>query len=208
MLNRGLAEQLRTAIMAEPDAVGRARLLLELVREVYDVVKMRFHDGGLVDSSERSGIGEVSDAVMDYCTSITSAAMAFGPSTDQVVAADAGAASPAQAQVHSGDDDFDRWANDPAEAFQASVSVPLQGDELNVELRVIEAQKCGAILHSALGGQDLYLDGARLVGRLLEQRALAAIGQVQAMRDPWPELDALPWPPPPGLRKQYRQGTD
>jgi len=62
------------------------------------------------------------------------------------------------------------------------------------------AEKCQAVINGYLDGWPATSGGARLVALLLTQRSLTSKGIPHAVTDPWPAIDALPWPPPPGLR--------
>ena len=100
-------------------------------------------------------------------------------------------------------DEFDevrQWSVDPTEAHQRQLNTPLPGDDAPVHLTVYEAQKCLAIINGYLDGLLGYEEGVRRVAFLLSVRAIAAQGIPHAATDPWPFIDALPWPPPPGLR--------
>jgi|GEM_PF-2248540 len=99
-------------------------------------------------------------------------------------------------------DDAERWLVDPSEALQAQLNAPLPGDDLPVKLTVYEAQKCQAVINGYLDGILGYEEGARRVAFLLSVRALDATGIPRAAADPWPFIDALPWPPPAGPRQQ------
>ena len=99
-------------------------------------------------------------------------------------------------------DDEERWRLDPTEAHQDQLNDPLLGDDLPVTLTVYEAQKCQAIINGYLDGMLGYEGGARRVAFLLSVRALDATGIPHSAADPWPFIDALPWPPPAGLRQQ------
>ena len=99
-------------------------------------------------------------------------------------------------------DDEGQWLVDPTEAHQEQLNEPLPGDDLPVKLTVYEAQKCQAVINGYLDGLLGYEDGVRRVAFLLSVRALDATGVPHAATDPWPDIDALPWPPPRGLRHQ------
>ena len=99
-------------------------------------------------------------------------------------------------------DDDERWRVDRTEAHQDQVNEPLPGDDLPVRLTVYEAQKCQAVINGYLDGMLGYEQGARMAAFLLSVRALDATGIPHASADPWPFIDALPWPPPAGLRQQ------
>lgn len=99
-------------------------------------------------------------------------------------------------------DDEQRRRIDPTEAHQDQLNAPLPGDDLPVKLTVYEAQKCQAVVNGYLDGLLGYEEGARRVASLLSVRALDATGIPHAAADPWPFIDALPWPPPRGPRHQ------
>jgi hypothetical protein len=98
------------------------------------------------------------------------------------------------------DADDELWDVDPTEAHQRELNRPLSGDDLPVRLTVYEAQKCQAVINGYLDGIVGYEEGARRVAFLLSVRAFDAGGIPHAAADPWPFIDALPWPPPSGLR--------
>jgi hypothetical protein len=99
-------------------------------------------------------------------------------------------------------DEDQLWLIDPTEAAQRQLNSPLPADDSPVRLTVYEAQKCQAIINGYLDGILGYEEGVRRVAFLLSVRALDAGGIPHAAADPWPFLDALPWPPPAGLRPQ------
>ena len=99
-------------------------------------------------------------------------------------------------------DGGEQWRLDPTEAHQDQLNGPLPGDDLPVRPTVYEAQKCQAIINGYLDGLLGYEEGARRVAFLLSVRALDAAGIPHAAADPWPFIDALPWPPPAGPRQQ------
>jgi hypothetical protein len=99
-------------------------------------------------------------------------------------------------------DDDEHWRVDPTEAHQRQLNAPLPGDDLRVKLTVYEAQKCQAVITGYLDGLLGYEEGTRRVASLLSVRALDATGIPHAAADPWPLIDALPWPPPRGPRYQ------
>jgi hypothetical protein len=99
------------------------------------------------------------------------------------------------------DADDELWDVDPTEAHQRELNrPPLSGDDLPVRLTVYEAQKCQAVINGYLDGIVGYEEGVRRVAFLLSVRAFDAGGIPHAAVDPWPFIDALPWPPPIGLR--------
>jgi len=98
------------------------------------------------------------------------------------------------------DADDELWDVDPTEAHQRELNRPLSGDDLPVRLTVYEAQKCQAVINGYLDGIVGYEEGVRRVAFLLSVRAFDAGGIPHAAVDPWPLIDALPWPPPSGLR--------
>jgi len=99
-------------------------------------------------------------------------------------------------------DDDELWDVDPTEAHQRELNRPLPGDDIPVRLTVYEAQKCQAVINGYLDGIVGYEEGVRRVAFLLSVRALNAGGIPNAAADPWPFIDALPWPPPSGLRRK------
>lgn len=71
----------------------------------------------------------------------------------------------------------------------------------------MQAQKCLSVVSAYLddhAGDDdsLWADPVRKVVQLLSVRAMTAQGISHSSTDPWPELDALPWPPPKGHRRR------
>ena len=92
------------------------------------------------------------------------------------------------------------WLVDPSEANQVQLTSPLPGDDALVHLTAYEAEKCQAVLNGYLDGLVGYETGVRQVAFLLSVRALTAKQVPHQAADPWPAIDALPWPLPPGLR--------
>lgn len=99
-------------------------------------------------------------------------------------------------------DDGELWLTDPSEAHQRQLNSPLPADDSPVRLTVYEAEKCQAIINGYLDGIVGYEEGVRRVAFLLSVRALDAGGIPHTATDPWPFIDALPWPPPAGPRAQ------
>jgi len=58
------------------------------------------------------------------------------------------------------------------------------------------------VINGYLDGMLGSEEGVRRVAFLLSVRALDATRIPHAATDPWPDIDALPWPPPRGLRHQ------
>lgn len=93
------------------------------------------------------------------------------------------------------------WSRDPSEAHQTQLRRPLPGDDALVHITAYEAEKCLSILRGYLDGLELYRDSVELVAQLLSVRALTAKEIPSAAADPWPRIEAVPWPPPKGLRE-------
>lgn len=200
----------------------RADLLVAIVGEVYDHVRTRDQEGTSLDDhdggSERAELAMIVDAVLLYRHNL---GPAIGdpqplPSSSSFAPAVPG---PAEASVDPSSmrEHFEAlWATDPTEAFQHAVNEPLDGDDAPIRMTARQAEKCLSILHAYVddttnvdGRQDsLWAAPARLVAHLLSARALSAASGGRwtvDVNDPWPEIDALPWPPPPGLRDRHRR---
>lgn len=180
-MDHQLQASIRAAVLAAPDEYARAVLLYELTRTVYDTVKMAHADRGRADTPERSGIGAVIDIAGDHRAHMAVA-------HHQTIPAD------------TIDDPEDLFMNDPTEAFQHQVTAPLGHDNTAVQLTVYQAEKCAATIHAYLDGQTLFEKAVRDIAQLLTVRAIQASGIPSAATDPWPRIEALPWPPPRGLR--------
>lgn len=168
----------------------RARLIEDLIREVYEYVKLHDPEGeGLDgrDGPERRGLGELVDAATTYRLSMAQ------------LAAEAKAAEPAHLPT-----DIELAMMDPTEVHQNELRRPMQGDCNPVDLTALQAEKCLSILQAYLDDHpeddSLWAGPVSEVVHLLMTRAMTARGLTHGARDPWPGLDDLPWPPPPGLR--------
>lgn len=62
-LSAELAQGIRAAILAHPDAYGRSRVIYNVVRECYDAVKSL---DPYADTDERASAGRISDEASEH----------------------------------------------------------------------------------------------------------------------------------------------
>lgn len=190
----------------------RARLIEDLIRVNYEQVKNYAPEGqGLDgrDGPERRGLAQLVDEATDHRHKMGQPERP-GPLFADTRATAAPLTQPSR-DVPADDDVL--WRQDPTEAHQQELRRAQPGDDAPIDLTAAQAEKCLSIVQAYLddvqehfedhpGDQSLWTGPVRDVVHLLSIRALTAKGIPHAADDPWAELDALPWPPPPGLRSE------
>ena len=199
---RDLATEL-AGLCSTLTAPQRARLVEDVVRAAYDHVKLHDPEGEGLDGRngpERRGLGQLVDEACAHRIAMIKSARPDLSSGD-------GAEGPGNAEATDLMSEIELSLRDPTEAHQQAVRRSLPGDDNLVDLTVLQAQKCMAVVSAYLddhAGDDdsLWADPVRKVIQLLSVRATTAQGITHTSTDPWPELDALPWPPPNGHRRR------
>jgi hypothetical protein len=184
--SRGRIEALlREEVRNSADGFDRACLLYDVVRVIYDTTKMTFADRGRADTTERAGIGNVSDAALDHQEHMAAARRSRPMSAREQHQAQEQLAQLAEA------------LSDPSEHFQREVIKPRPGDDQFVALTKLQAHKCAAIIQAwAAKGDELWRDAALNVAQYLFVLSVPDGCVIPTPQEAWSRVEELPWPPP------------